>query len=1042
MEGVADGAAIECDVLLAAFTAPAAALGGCDVIAVSSQRPGVGVRGVVVGFGRVADPSIERFAEASRSGTLIGVKGLPGGVAGWNDSGLMVVLGRGDSSAASDNRGARPAALLIDRLVRECSTIDDVERVASGLAPIDQPIIVLHVGEGGVRRLNMDGRLVVLGEVVRECDPRAALTRILLADGALPELEAVASLLRGQSSDSLRAALSAAGAWLAVGVVDGEPHICGGSALGGGWLSPHEGVSLPRTQSPRRDETSSITRRYGLVTRALAQPLSVRDLTTARVVIIGGGVVAARLAASLKALGARPVLLPDGDHRQLCEALDREEAAGPIRHLVVATPWSKRSGSWVQRRNEAIIGPYFACQRWVMTRSKSGDLASSTMTAVTNLGGDFGLSGTIGGVESGALSGLFKGVAREFPELQVRVADFSPSAAIDEIASAVVGAIRDDAGPLEIGHRGGERCMIVPYEGGGQADPTASRASLTRGSVWLVTGGARGVTAACARELGSRYGLTLAVVGSTQPTHVEPTWLALDEAGLKDLRSGVMVAAKARGDDPRQAWKIVEKSIEIAKSMAAFQAVGVTARYYSCDLADAAAVRALVGRVVTDLGPVRGLVHGAGFEAACRFEKKTLEGLEATLGPKCIGFMNLLESLDKEPLERAVAFGSTSGRMGGHGQADYSLANDMLAKMAGDAKASSSSLRATVFHWHAWDEVGMASRPESRFVLEQFGLKFMPLAEGVRRFMDEIEAGQSDVEVLVTEPAVCPDAIPQGKIERSERPPQTEEVVTFDPSRDRFLLDHRLGGRPLLPAVVAAQTIFATGHALGFDAAEVELRDFVVHHPILFHNDAQRTVRLEKSPSSAHALHVRASTGLITLNGIEADREHVHFEGRVGKATSRPMPPAEEPLFPFYPMSYSDDAPLWHGTSFRTLLGVVFDRNGGWARLATPDPTIVANPRDVTNWQVPLALLDGCLVACGVYSYAMCRKRFEVPQQFELLRLVDQPRVDEECLLCFQLVAQDSAHTTFDLFLYGEDRRPLLELRGLRMALHTGAVSS
>ena len=39
------------------------------------------------------------------------------------------------------------------------------------------------------------------------------------------------------------------------------------------------------------------------------------------------------------------------------------------------------------------------------------------------------------------------------------------------------------------------------------------------------------------------------------------------------------------------------------------------------------------------------------------------------------------------------------------------------------------------------DEVRMARRPESRFVLEQFGLKFMPLAEGVGRFMADVEAG-------------------------------------------------------------------------------------------------------------------------------------------------------------------------------------------------------------------------------------------------------------------------------------------------------------
>ncbi len=1062
MEGVADGAAVECDVLLAALAAPAAALGGSDIVAVCSGRPGAGVRGAVVGFGRVADPSIERFAEASRSGTLVGVKGLPGGVAGWNDAGLIVVLGRGDRSGTADLHGASPAVLLVDRLVRECCTIEDVERVAAGLASIDQPIIVLHVGDGGVRRLDTDGRLVVLGEVFRECDPRAALARILLADGAVPESEAVGSLLRGQSGDSLRAALSAAGAWLAVGVVDGEPHIHGGSALRGGWLSPHEGVSLPRTQSPRRDETSSITRRYGLVTRALAQPLPVRDLSRARVAIIGGGVVAARLAAALEPLGARPVLLPDGDHRQLCEALDREEAAGPIHHLVVATPWSAGSGSWMQRRNETIVGPYFACQRWVMNRSKSGDLASSTMTAVTNLGGDFGLSGTVGGVESGALSGLFKGVAREFPDLQVRVADFSPSAAVDEIASAVVGAIRDDAGPLEIGHKGGQRCMIVPCEGVCQADDLkASRASLARGSVWLVTGGARGVTAACARELGSRYGLTLAVVGSTQPTHVEPKWLALDEAGLKDLRSGVMVAAKARGDDPRHAWKVVEKSIEIATSMAAFEAAGVRARYYACDLADAAAVRALVGRVVTDLGPVRGLVHGAGFEAACRFEKKTLEGLEATLGPKCIGFTNLLESLDRATLERVVAFGSTSGRMGGHGQADYSLANDMLAKMASDAKTASSSLRATVFHWHAWDEVGMASRPESRFVLEQFGLKFMPLAEGVRRFMDEIEAGQPDVEVLVTEPVLVSDTdlreSPTGELTEhasvahrldttcptwgslvadvNQAGDTTSVTFRLDPTTDRFLLEHLQYGRPLLPGVMGLELLAQAGIAAQALADVREIREFSIERPIGFADDTPRDVRVEVAIGS-RVIEAKAFSQCEQGGIHPSDKEVLHLHALLVPGTPEPISEqCSEPPFPYYPTNYRDDSPLRHGPALRTLNGLFLDRSGGWARLTAPDENSAAQPRGAAGWTVPIALLDGCIMACGVYSFVMCGQRVEIPRTFARIRFLSKAAVGEKCTARLFFRSQDAKTTVYDLSLFGADGRALLAIDGLSLAV-------
>jgi acyl transferase domain-containing protein/acyl carrier protein/NAD(P)-dependent dehydrogenase (short-subunit alcohol dehydrogenase family) len=1061
IEGVADGAAIGCDVLLTAFTAPAAALGGGDVIAVSSHRSGAGVRGMVVGFGRMADPSMERFAEVSRSGVLIGVKGLPGAVAGWNDSGLMVVLGRGDRSVAGVDRSASPAALLVERLVRECSSVEDVERLSGSLPSIAETIIVLHVNDGGVRRFDGEGRLELLGDVVRECDPRAALARILLADGAVSEQQAVASVLGKNLSGSLRSSLSAAGTWLAVGVVDGEPQIDGGSALGGSWLASEKLVSLPSTQSRREGGRGAITKRYGLVTQLLAQPLPVRNLTAERVAIIGGGELGIRLAQVLESYGANPVLLPDGDHRQLGQALDHAEAAGPIRHLVVATAWSGCGGSWVQRRGQSVVGPYFACQRWVMARSRSGGLAGATMTAVTNMGGDFGLSGTIGSVESGALTGLFKGVAREFPDLQVRVADFSPIAAVDDIAAAVVGAIRDDAGPIEIGHQGGKRVMIVPCEGGDRVEPTAPRAALTRGSVWLVTGGARGVTAACARELASRYGLTLAVVGSTQPVQVEPKWLALDEAGLKDLKSGVMLAAKARGDDPRHAWKVIEKSIEISKSMTALQAAGVNARYYACDLADSVAVRSMVRRVVAELGPVRGLVHGAGFEAACRFEKKTLEGLEATLGPKCIGFTNLLDCLDTSALERVVAFGSTSGRLGGHGQADYSLANDMLAKMACAAKSACSSLRATVFHWHAWDEVGMASRPESRFVLEQFGMKFMPLAEGVRRFIDEIEAGQPDVEVLVTEPMLASDAdcgqvsssSVVGDNRRSRDGGAThphwgslvadvhqigeKRSVTFhlDPTSDRFLLEHLQYGRPLLPGVMGLELLAQAGIAAQFLTNVCELRDFSIDQPIGFSDDIPKDVKVDVLLSNG-VIETKAFLQCDQPSSRSSDNDVPQLRGLLVPGSPEPISEqCSEPPFPFFPTNYRDDSPLRHGPTLQTLKGLFLDRSGGWARLTAVDENVVAQPRGARGWTVPVALLDGCVMACGIYSYVMCGQRTEIPRTIDRVRFFSKAADKEKCTARLYFRNQDAKTSIYDVVLFGADGRGILAVDGLRLAV-------
>jgi NAD(P)-dependent dehydrogenase (short-subunit alcohol dehydrogenase family) len=669
-----------------------------------------------------------------------------------------------------------------------------------------------------------------------------------------------------------------------------------------------------------------------------------------------------------------------------------------------------------------------------MMRGKAGDIASATLTAVVDLGGDFGISGAIGAVEGGAVAGLFKGIAREFPSLHVRVVDAPKTVAPSQLAVAVVEEMQDAAGPVEVGLVNGRRATVVPCEQRPQSGKPL--ASLARGSVWIVTGGARGVTSECARELGRRHGLVLALVGSTSPVAVDSSWLALDEAGLKELKGRVMLDARGQGTDPRSAWRKVEKSIEIEKSLARFRKAGVDARYFACDLADEAAVRSLVQRVARELGPVRGVLHGAGFESACRFEKKTLEGLAATLGPKCVGIEHLLASLDPAALEAVVGFGSTSGRLGGHGQADYSLANDMLAKILGARRQR--GLRATVFHWHAWDEVGMASRPESRFVLEQFGLKFMPLAEGVRRFMNELEAGLPDAEVLVTEPACVPEAVAagapaapgkRGSLVAGLTAGATSTEVTFqlDPNADRFLLDHLQFGRPLLPAVMGAELLAQAAIASGACGEVQEIRDFTVERPIAFPTDQPRQVKVELAA---------ADKGAVEAVGYAATEQRPAIRGVVSTEAAAPIVEKKsEPPLPFNPMVYADDAPLRHGASFRTLTGLFLDRTGGWGRLVAPAADVVAAPRGAGGWTVPAALLDGCIVACAVYSYILCGLRVEVPVKFERLRITGRPRSGETCIARLVFRSNDVRESVYDLVLFGDDGRAILALDGLHLAI-------
>lgn len=808
---------------------------------------------------------------------------------------------------------------------------------------------------------------------------------------AAPDL-AVATSLRDEIREQV--------AWAADACVQEEcfaAHVAGvaegagvdDTILRAAWDRP----SVGRQGAPVAD----VTRRYRLAMMALAAPSRHRTLVADRGAIIGESDTAQAIAEVLQARGADVSVIPAAAVDQVTLAVERFEAAGPIRHLVVATPWSADRDAWKEGRDAGLITAYFACQRWIACRRAAGDLDRATLTAVTNGGGEFGLAGGIGAVESGGLAGLLKGIARECPELHVRVVDHAAADSPADIADRVVSEMTDGPGPVEIGYAAGRRQTVVVDESPCPAMNGHCPTALDRGSVWLVTGGARGVTAACARMLARKHGLTLALVGSTHLSDAEP------------------------------AFGETSKASEIARTLAACAADGVQARYYRCDIAEAGAVDELVARVAAEVGPIRGLIHGAGYESACRFEKKTRVGLDATLGPKCLGFTHLMRAIASQPVEMAIAFGSTSGRFGGHGQADYSLANEMLAKQVVEARRTRPSLKAAVIHWHAWDEVGMAARPESRFVLERFGLRFMPLAEGVRRFMNEVEAGLPDAEVVITEPVTVPRPATVAQPTRLD--------VVLDPVVDPFLTQHRQHGRPLLPAAMGLELVARAASVTGGYEHVAEISDFVVERPLLFRTDEPRTMAFE----------TQAVDGGIDVRGLAADHDgeagaaiRVHVRGVVSDvAAALPTAAMDDPPFPLNPMIYPDDAGIWHGGPFRTLEALFLDRRAGWGRLIAPDP-LALDPR-AAGHTVPVALLDGCFVACAVYSYWMCGKRVELPVGCGRLRLLGQPLVGEICSLRLCLGDQTAKESVYAFVVCGGDGRPLLAVDGLRLVVASDA---
>ena len=91
-----------------------------------------------------------------------------------------------------------------------------------------------------------------------------------------------------------------------------------------------------------------------------------------------------------------------------------------------------------------------AVQHWLNLREAAGDLASSSLTALVDLGGDFGRSGQIAQVEGGAICGLLKNLNREYPETFMRVVDADADLSEATLCERFVAEMGDAAGPVEI----------------------------------------------------------------------------------------------------------------------------------------------------------------------------------------------------------------------------------------------------------------------------------------------------------------------------------------------------------------------------------------------------------------------------------------------------------------------------------------------------------------------------------------------------------------------------------------------------------------
>ena len=512
-------------------------------------------------------------------------------------------------------------------------------------------------------------------------------------------------------------------------------------------------------RSPR-DSSDKICNRF--VMRLLKTPPLPEALPRlmGRSLVIGDNPLGRELAHQLQACGNDAYLLAVGDDpQQAIQVLNAQWEDGPFLHVFVATPFdddattSLALDDWQARRQRGVMTPYFVCQRWFELARAVPEDRERSFVACTRLGGEFALGENVGAAEGGAMSGLAKSLFLELRRKgeawgRTKSLDFEPRATPAEVARNVLLEVAHEPLDREVAYRGLDRFVVRPINIPVEDVP---KKDLDITGSWVITGGARGVTAEVARGLGLTRGAKLHLIGSSPLPKAEDSWWEMSAEQTRDLRCQVMREAVAKGEVPVHAWTRIEKAIEIDRNLRSFEAAGIAVEYHGCDISDREALAKVLDEIRRQDGAIEAVVHGAGFEKAARFHKKKPELVERTIAAKVDGAAALMELTKSDPLKLFLAFGSISGRFGGNGQTDYCVANEMLCKLVAWYRQERPDVATTIFDWHSWGDVGMAMRPETKHVIELAAIRFMPAIEGVQHLLDEIDRGCPETETLITD---------------------------------------------------------------------------------------------------------------------------------------------------------------------------------------------------------------------------------------------------------------------------------------------------
>jgi enediyne polyketide synthase len=534
-------------------------------------------------------------------------------------------------------------------------------------------------------------------------------------------------------------------------------------------------------------------------------------------------------------------------------------------------------------------------------------------------------------------------ISLERPELEVVVLGFdyqlSASFIMQQLAAEVHAKARYHAVEYDAAGNRFLRCITLTEPG------TCSVRHLewSPQDLLLVTGGGKGITAACALAFARETGVRLALIGRSSPP-------------------------------------LPGEQSELASTFDQLNTAGIDYRYYAVDVTDYQALASVAATIRQELGPVTGVLHGAGNNIPRRVVDVSAEEAAKEIAPKVQGAENLLALFGAASLKLFAAFTSIIGVTGMRNNAWYAYSNEAVAHRLAAFSHAHPETAVVCYAFGVWDEVGMGVKLGSLQHLEQIGIGALPVLEGVRQFLRWLRLASPNPEVIVTasssglatwqhSPANSKHPLLSGRFLGSvqQEEPGVERIshVTLDTQLDLYLADHNYRGSLLLPTVMGLEAMAQNCLALIGDPEleVVRIETIRLDSPIVV--NPRRPLAIEIRALAVERENLLDNRVInASIHTVKSGQDDAHFSASfiVGKRQARQavdLAPPKAGLLALLPSCDLYGGVLFQGTLFQRISAIhELDRNHVLFRTEAHQQSTMMPEGFAESLRLPLVLGD------------------------------------------------------------------------------------